>query len=113
MVIVDIETTEVIYLSDIYEGRTHDKKVCDKEKYSFYPNSSLHQDTAFQGHNPPNATVYQPKKKPRGGELTAEEKEANSLISKVRVRVEHAIAGIKRCRIVKDVLRNTKQGFAE
>lgn len=44
--------------------------------------------------------VRQPKKKPRGGELSAEEKAANQLISKVRVKVEHYISGIKRCKIV-------------
>lgn len=27
--------------------------------------------------------------------------------------VENVIAGVKRCRIVKDVLRNTKQGFSD
>jgi hypothetical protein len=29
-------------------------------------------------------------------------------LGRVRVRVEHALAGVKRCRIVKDVLRNTR-----
>jgi hypothetical protein len=27
--------------------------------------------------------------------------------------VEHAIAGVKRSRVVKDVLRNTKDGFSD
>ena len=30
-----------------------------------------------------------------------------------RVKVEHAIAGIKRCRIVKDVVWLTKQGISD
>ena len=34
-------------------------------------------------------------------------------MSKIRVKVEHAISGIKRSRIVKDVLRNTKDGFSD
>jgi len=29
------------------------------------------------------------------------------------VKVEHAIAGVKRCRIVKDVFRLTKQGIPD
>jgi len=29
------------------------------------------------------------------------------------VRVEHALAGVKRSRIVKDVLRNTKESFSD
>jgi len=27
--------------------------------------------------------------------------------------VEHALAGVKRSRVVKDVLRNTKEGFSD
>jgi hypothetical protein len=27
--------------------------------------------------------------------------------------VEHALAGVKRCRIVKDVVRNTKEGASD
>ena len=53
----------------------------------------------------------QPKKKPKGGELTEEEKESNKLISRVRIVVEHIIAGIKRLHIVKDVFRNIKEGY--
>lgn len=31
----------------------------------------------------------------------------------MRVLVENVIAGVKRCRIVKDVLRNTRTGFSD
>ena len=31
----------------------------------------------------------------------------------MRIEVEHVIAGIKRCRIVKDVLRLTKEGISD
>ena len=37
----------------------------------------------------------------------------NRLFSSGRVVVEHVIAGVKRCRIVKDVLRLTKDGISE
>lgn len=40
--------------------------------------------------------------------MTAAEKRANRKLAKVRIRVEHAIAGVKRSRIVKDVFRNQK-----
>jgi hypothetical protein len=45
--------------------------------------------------------------------LSLEEQWLNSIISGARVVVENCIAGIKRCRIVKDVLRNTKEGFSD
>jgi hypothetical protein len=53
------------------------------------------------------------KKKPRKGALTPEEKEHNRQLSRLRVRVEHSLAGVKRCRSVKDILRNTKEGFSD
>ena len=37
----------------------------------------------------------------------------NHLISSVRIIVEPVIAGVKRCRIVKDVLRLTKTGISD
>lgn len=52
-------------------------------------------------------------KKPHKKELTVKEKERNRKMSKVRVKVEHAISGVKRSRIVKDMLRNTKADFSD
>ena len=37
----------------------------------------------------------------------------NQLVSSARVIVENVIAGVKRCRTVKDVLRLTKAGIAD
>ena len=34
-------------------------------------------------------------------------------MAQIRVKVEHAISGIKRSRIVKDILRNTKDDFSD
>jgi hypothetical protein len=41
------------------------------------------------------------------------EKLLNHLFSSTRVVVEHVLAGVKRCRIVKDVLRLTKDGMSD
>ena len=43
--------------------------------------------------------------------MSVGDKFLNHLISSVRIIVEHVIAGVKRCRIVKDVLRLTKAGM--
>ena len=37
----------------------------------------------------------------------------NRIFSSARVEVEHVISGVKRCRIVKDVLRLTKKGISD
>ena len=46
-----------------------------------------------------------PFKKPKGKELTDEQKKTNQKISSKRVYVEHAIGRVKVYRIVKDCLR--------
>ena len=68
-------------------------------------------DSAYQGYEPEGVITVQPTKKPIGKELTAEQKEENRLISKVRIIIEHVISGVKRCRITKDVFRNTKDQY--
>ena len=43
----------------------------------------------------PRTITYQPTKKPKGKELTAEQKEQNRRFSKEYIRVEHSIGGVK------------------
>ena len=45
--------------------------------------------------------------------MSAADKWMNKIIAGARVLVENTIAGVKRCRIVKDVFRNTKEGFSD
>jgi len=111
--IVTLGKRRVEYLGGTCEGKKHDKKICDDEGHEFPEGSTLYKDTGYQGYEPAGVDTRQPKKKPRGRELTQEEKEQNSLISSMRIVVEHVICGVKRCRIVKDVFRNTKDRFAD
>ena len=104
---------KVMFLSDTYEGKKHDKKIADEEEYAFPPESTLWQDTGFQGYAPDGVTIQQPKKKPRNAELSDAEKEKNQAISKVRVEVEHHIGGIKRCQIVVQKFRNRKEHYTD
>ena len=97
---------KILFLSDTYEGKKHDKKIADEEDYQFPSGSILWQDTGFQGFAPDGVTIKQPKKKPRRAELSDEEKADNREISKVRVEIEHHIGGVKRCQIVVQKFRN-------
>ena len=45
--------------------------------------------------------------------MSVSEQFLNGLFSSARVVVEHVLAGVKRCRIVKDVLRLTTEGIAD
>ena len=53
------------------------------------------------------------KKTPKGREVSVEDKFLHHRISSARVVVENVIAGVKRCRIVKDVLRLTTEGISD
>jgi hypothetical protein len=111
--IIDIEERLVHYLSATHAGSHHEKRICDDEELTFPQDIVLCKDTGFQGYEPDNIVTYQPKKKPKGKELSQEEKTENALISSIRVIVEHVIGGVKRCHIVHDVFRNTKARFAD
>lgn len=104
---------KIILLTPTCEGKKHDKKIADETGLVLPEGSSLAQDTGFQGYQVANVTIIQPMKKPRGKELTPEQKENNRQISSLRIRVEHAIGGVKRYRIVKDLLRVRKNNFRD
>ena len=106
-------TKKIKGLSPTEPGNIHDKKLADQEQYRFPVGSKLWKDTGFQGYEPDDVITYQPKKKPKGGELTAAEKEANRAISQERIGVEHSIGGVKVFHIVRDIYRNHKQGFED
>jgi DDE superfamily endonuclease/Helix-turn-helix of DDE superfamily endonuclease len=110
-IFVGVGDRQIKHLSDTCEGTKHDKKMAEEENLKSNKEIHIYQDAGYQGLETEGAITKQPKKKPRGKELTEEEKENNRLISKVRIVVEHVISGLKRCRIVKDVLRSTKAGF--
>jgi hypothetical protein len=102
-----------IRLSATYEGKIHDKTMAKLVEYTLPPDSGLYQDMGFQGYILAGVTIFQPKKKPRGGELTPPEKANNRRISSIRIRIEHAIGGVKRYRIVKDKIRLLKDGIRD
>jgi hypothetical protein len=111
-VVID-EPCKIRFLSDTVEGRRNDKRLADESDYRVPQGSVLVQDAGFQGFRLEGVAILQPEKKPRGGELCYADKVRNRLISGIRVRVEHAIGGVKRYRIVKDKGRNWKPGFRD
>ena len=103
----------VVYLGPTNPGSVHDKKLADGSGLTYPADALVVKDTGFQGYEPPHTDTLQPKKKPRGRELHPIQKTINQVISRVRVTVEHAIAGVKRCRIVADTFRNWRQGMVD
>ena len=113
VVVVNAKTKRVGYLSQTYAGKTHDKKIADQEALCYPPNTILYKDTGFQGYEPPVSQTRQPKKSRAKEPYRRVRNGTTAALSRIRVRVEHALAGVKRSRIVKDVLRNTKESFSD
>ena len=101
------------FLSATYEGKWHDKSLADDNEYRLPPGSTLYQDMGFQGFRVQDVEIQQPTKKPRGGELTPEQKEENRRIASIKMRIEHAIGSVKRYRIVKEKMRLWREGVRD
>ena len=103
----------ILFLSDTCEGRIHDLKISDLENYEFRKKVIAWIDLGFIGLNPENVKIELHKKKPKGKELTEDEKNENKRISRTRVIVEHAIGCCKVFRIVKEEIRAFKDNFRD
>ena len=101
------------YLSPTFPGSSHDKAIANEFPISLPPNSVLRQDLGFVGHAPIGVLIEQPFKKPRKGELTFAQKLYNKMLAATRVVVEHANSGIKRLRVVKDIIRIHDTGWRD
>jgi hypothetical protein len=73
----------------------------------------LLQDLGFQAFTLPQVEILMPTKKPRGQELTREQKLANQALHHRRLRIEHVHRSVKRCRMVKDRIHLWKAGIRD
>ena len=54
---------KVLYLSPTYEGKAHDKSICDEEQIRFEVPVTVWEDLGFIGLNPDNTDVRRPIRK--------------------------------------------------
>lgn len=103
------------YASRHYPGRIHDKTMLEKESKKKKLPQEIKKlfDLAFLGVASEYENVIMPEKKPKGKELTEKQKKSNEKISRVRVRIENAFAGVKRLRIVYNVSRTRRDDFVD
>ena len=93
------------YLSPTEVGSVHDKTMADEYPIELPEGSVLKQDLGFLGHAPKGVQIEIPFKKPRNGELSFSQKLYNKLLSSTRVVVEHSNSGLKRLKMLKEVIR--------
>ena len=60
----------ILFLSDTYGGRVHDKRIAEATPYPLPAGSQLLQDLGFLAFTLPQVEILMPTKKPRGQELT-------------------------------------------
>lgn len=97
-------------MSQVYVGKAHDYAIL---KHEFPPDKpwfkdfEVRLDLGYQGFEKDYACkkVCIPHKKPRNAELTETQKAENRTKASERIRVEHAIGGMKRYRILSERLR--------
>lgn len=97
----------VILLTKARAGKVHDKRQLDEaDLVGNIPDQvAIEGDLGFQGLQNEFDNVHLPHKKPKGKELSEQQKQENREFSRQRVKCEHAHAGIKRYRSVTDVYR--------
>jgi len=94
----------IVCITKLKHGKTHDKKIYDKNRMIKPPNIDSFGDSGYQG-----SDLTTPKKKSKHHPLTKQEKQRNQKISSLRICVEHVIGKMKIWRIAKDKIRHSKR----
>ncbi len=114
-IVVCDRSKRIGFLGKTTQGKEHDFSILKSEDLltSIPKDVAAYCDLGFQGIGKefPDLQSILPQKKPRGKELSADEKEQNRTKSRIRILVENALAGVKRLRIVSDTFRNRIKDF--
>lgn len=109
IVIITDESKKIVASTAFYPGSCHDFAVFKEEEIEkkLPAKTPVYVDTGFQGLKSlrEDLNIRMPKKKPQGRNLNGGEKLGNRLISRERVKVEHAIGGSKKYQIARSIFR--------
>lgn len=98
VLVVATLTKKIKYVGLLWNGKTHDINIFKKELSGFdFRKKRVHLDLGFHGlmAEEINAIICRPNKKPKGGQLSDFRKAENKILSKIRIVVENALAGVK------------------
>lgn len=109
-ILVNPHTKKILSVSATVEGKRHDKKLAENDPVFLYlpPTSQGSGDSGYLGLESHHRLKHfiTPQKKPSGRELTESQKQTNTAISSVRIRVEHPFAWLKHFAILSQTFRN-------
>lgn len=95
---------EILDIDPGHRGPKADIRIYEEsEVHARYPHADKIGDKAYQSQDHPE--LITPQKKPKGGELTPEQREENRKIAQQRIYVEHGIRRIKAFRILRQDYR--------
>jgi hypothetical protein len=107
---VSHKTREIICVA-VGKGREHDFKLFKRSKIAIQDKIECLGDRGYQGLQKLHRKSQTPKKKPRGGALTPQEKQQNQALASRRVIGEHVIGKLKVFRILGEKYRNRRRRF--
>ena len=81
----------IIFVGATVPGSQHDKKLADADAPPFPPGSQVPADSGYQGYTVEQVSIITPIKKPKGGELTEDEKALKCLSCHRVYRIEDDI----------------------
>ena len=109
--IVNRKTKEIICTAHA-EGSTHDFKLYEDSVGSAVSEDvKIQGDSGYQGILRLHKNSETPKKKPKGGGLTADEKFENQRIARERILIENINAKVKVFKITSNKYRNRRKRF--
>ena len=115
MLIGSDENKKIRIITPVYVGSSHDFGIFKQEKLEdlLPSNIPIYVDTGFEGIKKycPDFDIKKPKKKKKGKKLNGGEKLGNRIISRERVKVEHAIGGFKKFKSASDCFRGITQSM--
>src|SRR5262244_505323 len=114
----------IVFLGRTFSGHNHDYTMLKQEfppELDWFADMHVGVDLGYQGiqSDYSGGQIDIPTKKPRKSkknpnpQLSAVQKAANTVLSQVRIFIEHAIGGMKRYNILVHVFRNRKADFEE
>lgn len=93
------------------KGKTHDFELFKQSRLRLSEQTKCLGDAGYQGLEKEHENSQTPIKKPKGGELSKEQRQANRELAKKRIVVENVIRYLKIFRIVTERYRNRRRRF--
>lgn len=106
------QSSKQIICTAYAKGKEHDFTLLKSSNTHLLPEIRCLADKGYQGIAKIHPNSCTPKKKPRGGRLTVEDKHLNQQLAKLRVVVEHINRRLKIFKILSERYRNRRKRFS-